>query len=139
MIQLIAQVSEVAHVLSAECFAERYALTLRLMLSNFRRKTGAMSTVPGTPRLMGNLGEDNLSAFQTDLDGGLQSLLSLPQMGEGGGFEGMADWGTAPLNDGFAWPTEFSPSNLPVWLQDGNFTDLGLPQDGSDSLFLPLE
>jgi hypothetical protein len=44
-----------------------------------------------------------------------------------------------PLDDGFAWPNEFSPSNLPVWLQDGNFTDLGLPQDGSDSLFLPLE
>lgn len=127
-----------AHVLSAECFAERYALTLRLMLSNFRRKTGAMSTVPGTPRMTANPSDDTLSAFPTDLDGGLQSLLSLPQMGEGG-LEGMGDWSTAPLNDGFAWPTEFSPSNLPVWLQDGNFTDLGLPQDGSDSLFLPLE
>ena len=145
LLGLIGQVSEVAHVLSAECFAERYALTLRLMLSNFRRKTGALSTMPGTPRMnaMGNQGgsgDDTLSAFPTDLDGGLQSLLSLPQMGDGGGgFDGMADWGTAPLNDGFAWPNEFSPSNLPVWLQDGNFTDLGLPQDGSDSLFLPLE
>lgn len=108
------------------------------MLSNFRRKTGAMSTVPGTPRMTATQGDDTLSAFPADFEGGLQSLLSLPQMGEGG-LEGMGDWGgTAPL-DGFAWPNEFSPSNLPVWLQDGNFTDLGLPQDGSDSLFLPLE
>lgn len=146
---LISQVSELAHVLSAECFAERYALTLRLMLSNFRRKTGALSTVPGTPRMTSGDDPAALSAFAGAWDdAGLQSLLSLPQMGGGdgsgtgmgnGGFEGMGDWGTAPLNDGFAWPTEFSPSNLPVWLQDGNFTDLGLPQDGSDSLFLPLE
>ena len=136
---LITQVSEVAHLLSAECFAERYALTLRLMLANFRRKTGAMSTMPGTPRITGNSNDDMLATFPNDLDGGLQSLLSLPQTGHAEtGFEGMGDW-SAPLNDGFAWPTEFSPSNLPVWLQDGNFTDLGLPQDGSDSLFLPLE
>jgi hypothetical protein len=107
------------------------------MLANFRRKTGAMSTMPGTPRMTGNANDEMLASFSNDLDGGLQSLLSLPQTGENG-FEGMGDWG-APLNDGFAWPTEFSPSNLPVWLQDGNFTDLGLPQDGSDSLFLPLE
>jgi hypothetical protein len=110
------------------------------MLANFRRKTGAMSTMPGTPRMSGNTNVDMLATFPNDLDGGLQSLLSLPQNGAGeGGFEGLGDWGTVPLNDGFAWPTEFSPSNLPVWLQDGNFTDLGLPQDGSDSLFLPLE
>lgn len=109
------------------------------MLANFRRKTGAMSTMPGTPRITGNAHDEMLASFSNDLDGGLQSLLSLPQTGNGdGGFEGMADW-SIPLNDGFAWPTEFSPSNLPVWLQDGNFTDLGLPQDGSDSLFLPLE
>jgi hypothetical protein len=129
-------------MLSAECFAERYALTLRLMLANFRRKTGAMSTMPGTPRMTSyqNQNDDMLANFPNELDGGLQSLLSLPQAASGeNGFEGMGDWGTLPLDDGFAWPNEFSPSNLPVWLQDGNFTDLGLPQDGSDSLFLPLE
>jgi hypothetical protein len=114
------------------------------MLSNFRRKTGALSTMPGTPRITGNQGDETLANFPTDLDGGLQSLLGLPQAGAGvgeTGFENLnwADWGTGPVNDGFAWPTEFSPSNLPVWLQDGNFADLGLPQDGSDSLFLPLE
>lgn len=123
---LNAQVWEVAHVLSAECFAERYALSLRLMLSNFRRKTGAMSTVPGTPR-GGHPGNHTLPTNPNagpeavgDFEGGLQSLLSLPQISEGltDGVPGE----TWPLfgdgADGFAWPTEFSPSNLPTWLQD---------------------
>ncbi|WWC96649.1 hypothetical protein V866_003521 [Kwoniella sp. B9012] len=159
---LISQVSQLAHLLSAECFAERYALTLRLMLSNFRRKTGAMSTVPGTPRLSVSAGHNhqgqtlpsqptpnnNLSVIG-DLDGGLQSLLSLPSFdgldnstnGNGGEmFGGVTDqmWDMTGL-EGFNWPTEFSPSALPVWLQDGNVNDLGLPADGSDSLFLPPE
>ncbi|WVF70990.1 hypothetical protein IAT40_005786 [Kwoniella sp. CBS 6097] len=168
---LISQVSQLAHLLSAECFAERYALTLRLMLSNFRRKTGALSTMPGTPRMSGSLSQghnhglgpaggqsnslpfapgNNVSAM-SDLDGGLQSLLSLPSMEgfEGVAGDGMNGNGTGDGVDGngiwdmglggFDWPTEFSPSALPVWLQDGNFADLGLPADGSDSLFLPLE
>ncbi|KAL1405192.1 hypothetical protein Q8F55_008817 [Vanrija albida] len=141
------KVSEIAHVLSAECFAERYALTLKLMLSNFRRKTGAISTVPGTPR-GGHYLSDTLptnpstsSEAVGDLAGGLQSLLSLPAMGDGLG-DGMGGdtWPVfSDTTDGFAWPNEFSPSNLPDWLQDNNFADLGLPVDGSDSLFLPLE
>jgi hypothetical protein len=57
---LNAQVPEVAHVLSSECHAERYALTLKLMLANFRRKSGAMSTVPGTPRALPNHNTDQL-------------------------------------------------------------------------------
>ncbi|WVQ85715.1 hypothetical protein IAT38_007881 [Cryptococcus sp. DSM 104549] len=182
---LISQVSQLAHLLSAECFAERYALTLRLMLSNFRRATGALSTVPGTPRLAagGVHGLHGLSQLPMtplngaagangangapggqhairDLEGGLQSLLSLPQMtghldgvggddslggaasgdasGAGAAGTGAGLWDMPGL-EGFDWPIEFSPSALPVWLQDGNATDLGLPQDGSDSLFLPLE
>ena len=118
--------AELAHLLSAECFAERYALTLRLMLSNFRRKTGVLSTMPGTPKLSmsGGMGDTlpNNPAGATgavgELDGGLQSLLSLPQMGDFGDTSGMADWGMEGM-EGFSWPTEFSPSNLPVWLQDG--------------------
>jgi hypothetical protein len=70
------------------------------MLSNFRRKTGAASTMPGTPRL-----QPEPPAME--MDGGLQSLLSLPMT---------EDW---QMNDGFQWPGEFSPSALPVWLQDG--------------------
>lgn len=132
------------------------------MLSNFRKKTGVLSTMPGTPRYSGSAGAgDTLPVQPTgtnngalgELDGGLQSLLSLPQM-DFGDTTGMADWGMEGMEN-FSWPTEFSPSNLPVWLQDGvsgndqriwwaelmrqNFTDLGLPVDGSDSLFLPPE
>ncbi|WRT65986.1 uncharacterized protein IL334_002937 [Kwoniella shivajii] len=165
---LISQVTQLAHLLSAECFAERYALTLRLMLSNFRKKTGAMSTMPGTPRMTQfNSGGINNNQSQTlpsapgtnvsaigDLDGGLQSFLSLPNFDgldtnptssnndptNGMGMFGVTDqmWDMTGL-EGFNWPTEFSPSALPVWLQDGNVTDLGLPADGSDSLFLPPE
>lgn len=119
------QVSEVVHVLSAECFAERYALTLKLMLSNSRRKTGTLSTVPGTPHGGHNNGNtlpahpSNASPVMGEFDGGLQSLLSLPQMNDNIGDGASNDW---PLfaggTEGFAWPTEFSPSSLPTWLQD---------------------
>ncbi|WWC68319.1 uncharacterized protein I206_102244 [Kwoniella pini CBS 10737] len=156
---LISQVSQLAHLLSAECYAERYALTLRLMLSNFRRKTGAMSTMPGTPRLSGaSIQGQTLPSNPTnneimgDLDGGLQSLLGLPNDPFDGidnnnnnngdtGIFGVTDqvWDNMTGLEGFNWPTEFSPSSLPVWLQDGNVADLGLPADGSDSLFLPPE
>lgn len=125
---LISQVSEVAHVLSAECYAERYALTLKLMLASLRRKTGAASTVPGTPRggnilteavstSAANNNEENADA---NLDGGLQSLLGLPAADESFPASGTGE--TWPLfsdiGEGFAWPTEFSPSNLPSWIQD---------------------
>ncbi|KLT45651.1 hypothetical protein CC85DRAFT_282270 [Cutaneotrichosporon oleaginosum] len=123
-------VSDVVHVLSSECYAERYALTLKLMLSSFRRKTGTMSTVPGSPR---SRDVDNSEQPNGDrLQGGLQSLLTMP-LGE-------ADYSLLCDDlDNFSWPTEFSPSDLPTWLQDGSFADLGLPVDGSDALFLPLE
>jgi hypothetical protein len=116
-------------MLANECYAERYALTLRLMLAGLRRKTGALSTMPGTPR--GNMQTDGTLPTTADmasnafgqLSGGLDSLLSLPQMGEA--FDSLE---AQAQNDGlmfggdmmdFSWPTEFSPSNLPVWLQDG--------------------
>ncbi|WVQ71277.1 hypothetical protein IAR50_000803 [Cryptococcus sp. DSM 104548] len=167
---LISQVTELTHLLSNECYAERYALTLRLMLVNFRRSTGALSTVPGSPRMTGNISGGQIQGFGGlgmsslgELDGGLNSFLEMPAgaMGQqnnsgldGGvpgtsqdtngaavnmGMEGDAGlWSMAGL-DGFDWPIELSPSSIPVWLQDGNTTDLGLPADGSDSLFLPPE
>ncbi len=134
---LISQVNELAHVLSSECFAERYALTLRLMLANFRRKTAHCLRCPGrraswaraslSARRGGGVsasglqdqslgfGDDGVGS--TDLDGGLASLLTFPSLG---GADGMDAWAFNQGGlDGFAWPTEFSPSNLPTWLQDG--------------------
>lgn len=132
-------------MLSNECFAERYALTLRLMLAGLRRKTGALSTVPGTPRgsgsgtgagagggqqldgalsMFGTSGSDPFGQFSGSGSGsgsgGLDSLLSLPQMSEA--FDSLAAQGDPGVGGDmmdFSWPTEFSPSNLPVWLQDG--------------------
>jgi hypothetical protein len=97
------------------------------MLANFRRKTGALSTVPGTPRLISSHAADTLPTQPGlgnhavgDFDGGLQSLLSLPQMGEGYEIGGDGSWNAIGEEvGGFAWPTELSPSDLPVWLQDG--------------------
>ncbi|KAJ7072325.1 hypothetical protein C8F01DRAFT_1103486 [Mycena amicta] len=42
---------------------------------------------------------------------------------------------------GFQWPNErgiFSPSAIPVWLQEQSLTDLGLPVNGSDGIFLQM-
>ncbi|WVO13060.1 hypothetical protein L204_100670 [Cryptococcus depauperatus] len=168
---LILQVSQLAQLLSSECFAERYALILRLMLSSFRRTTGAASTMPGTPRPGSSAGtgtNHGNAAFSmpslmpsgpiNDLNRGLQSFLELPSMENGMEIDGSGNreygdvatgmttmtegstglWELPGLTD-FDWPTELSPSVLPLWLRDGSATDLGLPADGSDSLFLPLE
>ncbi|EKD00167.1 hypothetical protein A1Q2_05510 [Trichosporon asahii var. asahii CBS 8904] len=135
---LISQVSEVAHVLSAECYAERYALTLKLMLASLRRKTGAASTVPGTPRGGNNLTEamsltsanNNDDDVDANIDGGLQSLLGLPSAEESFQASGASEpWPLfSDIGEGFAWPTEFSPSNLPSWIQDND-------DEGNDDSF----
>jgi len=42
---------------------------------------------------------------------------------------------------GLAWPNErgiFNPSAIPLWLQEKNLTDLGLPVNGSDGIFLQV-
>lgn len=125
MTSLTAQITEVVHVLSSECFAERYALTLKLMLSNTRRKSGTLSAVPGSPHTTNGV-DDSLPTQPSsipppvsDFEGGLESLLSLPPI-EGRIENG--DQNVWPLFgdnvDGFAWPTELSPSSLPTWLQD---------------------
>lgn len=122
------------------------------MLSNFRRTTGAMSTIPGTPRTAASAAAGavhglsglsmtalNVNGQLNDVEGSFQNFLSLPQMenhnmevgGEGEnasngmgatGFTGTEGdgglWGMMGF-EGFDWPTELSPSSLPVWLQDG--------------------
>jgi hypothetical protein len=39
---------------------------------------------------------------------------------------------------GFTWPADstFNPSTTPLWLQEASFTDLGLPVNGNDGIFL---
>lgn len=82
---------------------------------------GESTMMPGTPKQ------------QADVDlTGLQSLLSMNTQDNDLAF--LDDLG--PFN----WPeTGFSPSALPPWIMDTGVTDLGMPFDGSDSIFLPTE
>ncbi|KAF8532542.1 hypothetical protein JB92DRAFT_2688064 [Gautieria morchelliformis] len=121
---ITSQVEQLANLLS-DVAAERYALTLRLMLANLRRKVGLAShshtpqPVSGQPA--------------TDTDG---TLVVPPN------FVGNAATTLPPLTTedlGFVWPAEggiFSPSSIPVWLQEQSLGDLGLPINGSDGIFL---
>jgi hypothetical protein len=134
---ITAQVEQLAQLLS-DVAAERYAITLRVMLANLRRKIGlGATTVHGShpgPNAPGGPPPENLVAagpFQTATPGAAGA--SAPPVPV-----------TVPFTVeelGFNWPADMgliSPSSLPVWIQEKSFTDLGLPVDGSDSVFLQL-
>jgi hypothetical protein len=113
------EVADLANVLS-ECAAERYALTLRLMLRSFRRKMGETTMAPGTPRTMAN-GQVAGSGNNGMIPGhrGLESLLSM---------DGDPTTDFSFLDDlgPFNWPEDgFSPSNLPQWITEGVSRFLG--------------
>ncbi|KAG7529494.1 hypothetical protein FFLO_05601 [Filobasidium floriforme] len=127
------EVADLANLMS-ECAAERYALTLRLMLRSFRRKMGETTMAPGTPRTMAN-GQVAGPSVDGMIPGhrGLESLLSMDG-------DSAVDFSILDDLGPFNWPEDgFSPSNLPQWITEGNVMDLGLPYDGSDSIFLPPE
>jgi len=116
---LTAQVEQLAQLLS-DVAAERYALTLRIMLANLRRKVGIAS----------GMANNHLNMPPPSM---LEGMVVSPTFG---------DAGQQPFTMeelGFVWPTErgvFSPSIVPVWLQEQSLTDLGLPINGSDGIFL---
>ncbi|KIM29878.1 hypothetical protein M408DRAFT_328654 [Serendipita vermifera MAFF 305830] len=132
---IISQVEQLAQLLS-EVAAERYALTIRLMLANLRRKLGLGTSAP-TPApgqiLAQNQGED-----------GVNALMAVGPNGTGAGdtaMFGTADGGfhMGMEEFGFTWPADngaFNPNSIPLWLQEASFTDLGLPINGSDGIFL---
>ena len=133
---IISQVEQLAQLLS-EVAAERYALTLRLMLASLRRKLGLGTSAPTpAPGQVLAQGEDGVNALMSAGNG----------MGNGNGNGGGGD--TAMFGEGFhmgmeefgfTWPADngaFHPSAIPLWLQDASFTDLGLPINGSDGIFL---
>ncbi|KAI0341976.1 hypothetical protein BDW22DRAFT_1358086 [Trametopsis cervina] len=114
------QVEQLAGLLS-DVAAERYALTLRIMLANLRRKMGM---VP--PGVMQNQQMD-IPAF---MDPSLVAPAPPPPpftMEELG-----VNWSAAGEQ------RMFSPSAIPLWLQEQNLTDLGLPVNGSDGIFLQI-
>ncbi len=106
------QVNELAELLS-ECAAERYSLTLRLMLRAFRRKMGEVTRAPGSPRpTSASHNGQALSGEIDDNQSGLQSLLSGDAALGTGDFAMMDDIG--PFN----FPHGFSPSALPPWITE---------------------
>lgn len=101
------QVEQLAQLLN-DVAAERYAVTLRIMLVNLRRKMGLSSAGRSTP--VGPMSLQNESM-----------ILSPSFVPEGGG---APVTGTAPFTMeelGFAWPSDWgniSPSAIPPWLQE---------------------
>ena len=135
---ITAQVEQLAQLLS-DVAAERYAITLRVTLANLRRKIGLAPNNPhGThamPNVAGGQAPENpppaTGSFQTAAHGAAGVSASPAPV-------------TGPFTVeelGFSWPSDWgsiSPSTLPVWIQEQSFTDLGLPLNGSDSVFLQL-
>jgi len=101
-----------------------YALTLRIMLANLRRKVGMIA---------------GLSAPMTNMP---PSTMADGIVGPAPGSYVDAAGVSAPFTMeelGFAWPSDratFSPSAIPLWLQEKSLTDLGLPVNGSDGIFM---
>ncbi|KAF7793852.1 hypothetical protein EIP86_004973 [Pleurotus ostreatoroseus] len=146
---ITAQVEQLAQLLS-DVAAERYALTLRIMLANLRRKIGLpppgmQGAGPGAGGALANT--DPALLVPPFLDPNAlppQQPFTLEELGVASA----------------AWANErgaFSPSAIPVWLQEQvrtspllmmsmksliwelqSLTDLGLPVNGSDGIFLQM-
>ncbi|KAH9485403.1 Transcriptional activator of proteases prtT [Psilocybe cubensis] len=120
---ITAQVEQLAQLLS-DVAAERYALTLRIMLANLRRKVGLRSgintpipTIPPPP-----FAENMVVSPTLFHDPAMPPPFTMEELG-------------------FAWPNDrgiFSPTAIPLWLQEQSLADLGLPVNGSDGIFLQM-
>ena len=115
------QVEQLAQLLS-DVAAERYALTLRIMLANLRRKVGlAASGGSGVPQ--GVPGQAELLPPPSFID---PSIVPPPPFT----VEELGQWAHNPRM--------FNPQTIPLWLQEQSLTDLGLPVNGSDGIFLQM-
>ncbi|KAI0321177.1 hypothetical protein OF83DRAFT_1051665 [Amylostereum chailletii] len=119
------QVEQLAQLLF-DVAAERYALTLRIMLANLRRKVGLTAPGPSQPL--------------ASLPGGPGDPMGMPP-----GPHQFIEGGPPPFTVeelGTSWPTygntPLNATDIPVWLQEQNLTDLGLPVNGSDGIFMNL-
>ncbi|KAF9531621.1 hypothetical protein CPB83DRAFT_848474 [Crepidotus variabilis] len=114
------QVEQLAQLLS-EVAAERYALTLRIMLANLRRKVGLQSGVLNPPPAVPPPHfAENMVVSPTFQDPALPAPFTMEELG-------------------FLWPNDrnvVSPAAIPVWLQEQSLADLGLPSNGSEGIFL---
>ncbi|KAF6760337.1 hypothetical protein DFP72DRAFT_1062307 [Ephemerocybe angulata] len=117
---ITAQVEQMAQLLS-DVAAERYAFTLRIMLANLRRRVGIPSGInTAVPMPPPSFAENMVVSPTYVSDPSMPPPFTMEELG-------------------FAWPNEgsfFSPAAIPPWLQEQSLTDLGLPVNGSDGIFL---
>lgn len=132
------QVEQLAQLLS-DVAAERYALTLRIMLANLRRKIGLTPSGMPPQGMQGGPTEAMMGPPPTFID---PSIVPPPPF---------------TVEEVGAWANDqrmFNPAAIPLWLQEQvrgpiiachlqladdrvqSLTDLGLPQNGSDGIFL---
>ncbi|KAF8499894.1 hypothetical protein F5888DRAFT_1793816 [Russula emetica] len=121
------QVEQLAQLLS-EVAAERYSLTLRVMLANLRRKMGL--THPGGPGDAMVLGGQPQGQPFADPHGQMTAPQQPPPIT-------MEELGLH-FPQGAPVPPPLHPADIPVWLQEQSLTDLGLPVNGSDGIFMNL-
>ncbi|KAF8625442.1 hypothetical protein AX15_005399 [Amanita polypyramis BW_CC] len=120
---IMSQVEQLAQLFS-EVAAERYALTLRIMLANLRRKVHIANALsPPMPAIPPTSFAESMIVSPTFADPAMPPPFTMEELG-------------------FSWPSDnrgiFSPSAIPVWLQEQSLNDLGLPVNGSDGVFLQL-
>lgn len=115
------QVEQLAQLLS-EVAAERYALALRIMLASLRRKIGLPSSIATQIPTMPPPFTENMMVPPSFVDPALPQPFTMEELGF-----------VSPAGRGM-----FSPSAIPLWLQEQSMTDLGLPSNGSDGIFLPM-
>ncbi|KAF9060648.1 hypothetical protein BDP27DRAFT_1429814 [Rhodocollybia butyracea] len=118
------QVEQLAQLLS-DVAAERYALTLRIMLANLRRKVGLGSGIQSpVPHTMGPppAGFADMVVTPTAyVDPNLPPPFTMEELGFAPGDRNIV-----------------SPAAIPLWLQEQSLNDLGLPVNGSDGIFLQI-
>jgi len=123
---ILLQVEQLAQLLS-EVAAERYALTIRLMLANLRRKIGMQSVQPTPP--ITSPAEPLLPPYGDGQPQPQQHQQHAPPPPTSFSLEEF----------GFSWPDgTFSPTNIPTWLQEANLSDLGMPSNAYDGIFIPM-
>ncbi|KIK67429.1 hypothetical protein GYMLUDRAFT_257309 [Collybiopsis luxurians FD-317 M1] len=117
------QVEQLAQLLS-DVAAERYALTLRIMLANLRRKVGLGSGIQTPIPHMGPPppGFAEMVVTPTSyVDPNLPAPFTMEELGFAPGDRNIV-----------------SPAAIPLWLQEQSLNDLGLPVNGSDGIFLQM-
>ncbi|EJF65243.1 hypothetical protein DICSQDRAFT_132801 [Dichomitus squalens LYAD-421 SS1] len=135
------QVEQLAQLLS-DVAAERYALTLRIMLANLRRKVG-LAAAAAAAGMGGGPGPQN-AHMPTTTGGPGDVPPGMPGGGGGAPFIDPSIAGPAPpftVEEVGPWAHDqrmFNPQAIPLWLQEQSLTDLGLPVNGSDGIFLQM-